>query len=85
MPVSPLQPEAGFKLIGHDVVSRSISSFFECSPLSCNYAAQEFAVNSWCLSEHIADAEGACRNISAGNYEPGPYYLFEVLRKGPDA
>lgn len=84
VPVSPLEPEAGFKFIGHDVVSRSVSPFFECSPLSCNYAAQEFAVNSWCLIENIADAVGACRKISAGNYEPGPYYLFEVLRKGRD-
>ena len=85
VPVSPLQPQAGFKFIGYDVVSRSSSPFFECSPLSCNYAAEEFAVNSWCLIENIADAEGACRKISAGNYEPGPYYLFEVLRKGRDA
>jgi len=85
VPVSPLQPEAGFKLIGHDVVSRSSSPFFECSPLSCNYAAEEFAVNSWCLIENIEDAEGACRKISAGNYEPGLYYLFEVLRNERDA
>ena len=85
VPVSPLQPEADFKFIGYDVVSRSSSPFFECSPLSCNYAAEEFAVNSWCLIENIEDAEGACRKISAGNYETGPYYLFEVLRKGRDA
>jgi len=81
VPVSPLEPSTGFKVIGYDIVSRSASSYFECSPLSCNYAAQKFAVNGCCLIERIADAIETCLEISAGNYEPGPYHLFEVLRK----
>lgn len=68
--------------LGHDVVTRSESQFFECSPLSCNNAAEKYDVNEFCL---IADFETSCRALAdisrGGSCEPGPYYLFEVYRK----
>lgn len=74
-------PETYLRL-GWDVVTQSSSDFFECSPLSCNGAAQTFAVNRYCLFDEIADAYAAMLAMSlAGDYEPGPYFLFEVFRK----
>lgn len=81
VPVAPIEDVAGYESIGYDPVSRSTSPFFECSPLSCNSAAEEYAVNNMCLIDQVADAVKACKEICTGNYEPGPYYLFEVLRK----
>lgn len=71
-----------FCFLGHDVVTKSESDFFECSPLSCNNASQNYPVNEFCL---IVDYETACRALAEisreGSCEPGPYYLFEVYRK----
>ena len=33
-----------YQFLGYDPVSKS-TDFFECSPLSCNYAAKKFSVN----------------------------------------
>ncbi len=73
---------ADYDFLGYDIVTHSTSSFFECSPLSCNHAAEVYAVNEFCL---IADQVAAYQTLleisRAGTYEPGPYYLFEVYRK----
>lgn len=81
VPVSLSQTLDGYELLGYDPVSRSAGSFFECSPLSCNYAAKDFAVNRFCLIDDLEDALAAVKTISAGNYEPGPYVLCGVYRK----
>lgn len=81
VPVSPAAELSGFAPIGFDPVSRSSGSFVECSPLSCNLGANQFPVNRHCLIDDAEAAAGACREISAGNFEPGPYYLFQVLRR----
>lgn len=72
-----------FEFLGYDVVSRSMASFFECSPLSCNYGAGTFAVNRHCLAATLEGAYAALAGIGAegAGYEPGPYYLFAVHRK----
>lgn len=73
---------ADFELLGFDIVSRSTSDFFECSPLSCNQAAMEGTVNRFCLLPHEGEAWEWLRRIAReGSYEPGPYYLFRVWRK----
>jgi hypothetical protein len=72
-----------YEFLGYDIVSRSMSSYFECSPLSCNLAATIFPVNTHCLVAALSEAYAALIQIggeSAG-YEPGPYYLFRVHRK----
>jgi hypothetical protein len=78
--LAPL-PDA-YQYLGYDIVTRSIGSFFECSPLSCNSAAEKYAVNKFCLIEDLDDAYRGLMEISRdGHYEPGPYYLTKVFRK----
>jgi hypothetical protein len=81
IPVNPTADLASFEFLGHDPVSRSAGFFPECSPLSCNNAAEDFEVNEHCLIQDREPAYQATIAISKGNYEPGPYYLFEVYRK----
>jgi len=74
-----LRPSADFVVIGYDAVSSNHGQDFECSPLSCNGAAKEFAATSQCLFASLDDAMAAGRTFAAGNWEPGPYYIVEVL------
>lgn len=84
---------ADYACLGFDIVTCSMAAatngvlpewvFFECSPLSCNHAAADFATNAHCL---IETAEAAYRALLAlsgpeAKAEPGPYYLFKVYRK----
>ncbi|MBI1299470.1 hypothetical protein GC175_31465 [bacterium] len=73
--------DGDFHLLGYDAVSRSLGSSFECSPLSCNDAARDHAVNRYCLFESYTTALAGAVEFSAGRYEPGPYYVFEVYRR----
>lgn len=72
-----------YEFLGHDIVTKSISDFFECSPLSCNRAAENFTTNAFCLLDNEVDAYRVLLEMSkAGSgVEPGPYYLFKVYRK----
>ena len=80
-PQVPMEPLAGsFVSIGFDVVSKSISSFFECSPLSCNGFAAKAPVNRCCLLDSLTDAVALAERCSREEPEPGPYYVIEVLR-----
>ena len=74
---------ADYEFLGYDIVSRSIATFFECSLLSCNLAAQEFGANRHCLITELAPAYEAFLKMggSDAGYEPGPYFLFAVHRK----
>ncbi len=73
----------GYEFLGYDIVTKSMSDFFECSPLSCNNAAENFPTNSFCLLETEAAAYEALLAMSkpGSRVEPGPYYLFKVYRK----
>lgn len=77
-----LPPAAGFDVVGYDAVSSSRGCEFECSPLSCNGAAVEMDVNECCLFVSAGDAAAAARTFAAGLFEPGPYYVVEVLAAG---
>lgn len=70
-----------FVSLGFDVVSKSISAFFECSPLSCNGLASEVPVNRYCLLDTLAEAETVADRCSRDEPEPGPYYVLEALRE----
>ena len=80
-PITEKVPE-DYVYLGVDVVSRSTSDFFECSPLSCNLAGVDVSVNEFCL---LPDAEAGLRFLQKvgrdGGYEPGPYYLVSVWKK----
>ena len=71
-------PEESFARIGFDAVARSHDSF-DCSPLSCNGGAATFATNEVCLFQTLEDALAGAREFSKGNWEPGPYWVVEVL------
>ena len=76
--IAPLSPD--FRSLGFDVVSKSASAGFECSPLSCNLMALAVAVNRHCLVDGLDAAEELARRFSLEEPEPGPYYVVEVLR-----
>lgn len=70
-----------FELLGFDVVSKSASDFFECSPLSCNGEAKSFQANQHCLFDALSDAIAAAVAFSKEEPEPGPYYVARVSRR----
>lgn len=74
-------PGSDFESLGFDVVSKSVSDFFECSPLSCNHGAKTFSANEHCLFDALDEAIAAAKVFSKGNWEPGPYYIARVLRR----
>jgi len=79
--VQPLR--SSFTRLGYDAVSCGAGSdyfAFECSPLSCNHAAEQFEVNEHCLVDTPQRAMELALAFSSGNWEPGPYYVVEVLR-----
>jgi hypothetical protein len=73
----------GYRRLGYDVVSRSCGSTFECSPLSCNYAANKVKVNEHCLVDDRDEAFRLAALFSRPEegYEPGPYFVVEVWRR----
>lgn len=79
-PVVPL--DASFRSIGFDVVSRGISAYFECSPLSCNGMAKEVAgVNEDCLLPTLEAAVSFAERCAREQPEPGAYYVLEVFEQ----
>jgi hypothetical protein len=77
------QRPACYEPVGFDAVSKSVSSFFECSPLSCNNMAAEVSVNRYCLIETFAEATAVAGRFSREQPEPGAYYVVEVWRCRP--
>jgi hypothetical protein len=69
----------GYEVVGYDAVSSSLGHGFECSPLSCNGAAKQFAVNSRCLFRSVDDAIAAAQAFAEGHWEPGPLCVVEVF------
>jgi hypothetical protein len=74
---------SGYLPVGYDLVGRSRSSFFECSPLSCNGMAEHIPVNRHCLVDELERALEVGREFSreSSGVEPADYYLVEVLEK----
>jgi len=73
------------ELQGYDVVTFSMGTNPECSPLSCNHLAAEITTNLHCLLESFAEAK---TGLEAGRFdhtEPGPFRIFAVytIEPGP--
>jgi hypothetical protein len=65
-------------LQGYDVVTFSVGTNPECSPLSCNHLASEIKTNAHCLLESFEEAR---ENLESGKFdhaEPGPLRIFAV-------
>lgn len=76
----------GYQFLGYDMVSRSMGTGFECSPLSCNNGCGTYPVNKHCLMDDLDNAWRITQEIARDSeahkrWEPGPYVLVEVYRK----
>ncbi len=65
-------------LEGFDVVSFSVESSPECSPLSCNSCAEGLSTNEHCLFRTFEEAKLAIENDRFQGCEPGPYRIVAV-------
>ena len=50
---------------------------------SCNYMAEEYPVNRFCLVDDLDTALAMVHDFATGNCEPGPYCVVEVWMQGP--
>jgi hypothetical protein len=74
--------DPAFQSLGFDAVVRSLNGF-GCSPLSCNGAAATHPTNERCLFPTVEAAIAGAKEFSAGTWEPGVYWVVEVLgRRG---
>jgi hypothetical protein len=66
------------ELEGYDVVTYSVGTSPECSPLSCNNVAEKVIVNRHCLLATLEDAKTFIETGAFDNTEPGPFRIFAV-------
>ncbi len=71
-------PPSRMQLEGFDVVTLSVGTSPECSPLSCNRLADEVDTSEHCLFTSFEKAERALNDGVFKNSEPGPYRIFSV-------
>lgn len=86
----PIAPEKSFRtmveipehkiLLGYDVVTFSVHTSPECSPLSCNALASEIATNRFCLLDDFQFAHDLAERKVMHDTEPGPYRIIAVYR-----
>lgn len=69
-------------LEGYDVVTFSVGTSAECSPLSCNALATEVETNPHCLLASFERAQQLLEEGKFKNTEPGPYRIFAVYSTG---
>jgi hypothetical protein len=84
----PFRPEPSFithvieprrKILeGYDVVTFSVKTSAECSPLSCNSLATEVETNQHCLLASLQVAQHLLEQGKFKNTEPGPYRIIAV-------
>lgn len=72
-------------LEGFDVVSFSMQSTPECSPLSCNSLSAEVTTNQHCLLESLEVARQLLIDGRFRNTEPGPFRIFSVSALSSEA
>jgi hypothetical protein len=65
-------------LEGFDVVTFSVGTSPECSPLSCNSFATKYRVNQHCLFDSFNEVTAHLKKGDFKNSEPGPYRIFAV-------
>jgi hypothetical protein len=65
-------------LEGYDVVTFSVRTSAECSPLSCNSLAAEVQTNQHCLLASLEQARQLLEDGKFKHTEPGPYRIFAV-------
>lgn len=88
----PFRPDDSFKtsvaaparkqLVGYDVVTFSVHTSPECSPLSCNNLAEAIETNRHCLFASFEEAKARIEGHDFDNSEPGPFRIFAVYIVG---
>ena len=63
---------------GYDVVTFSMGTNPECSPLSCNHLASVIRTNSHCLLKSFEEAKESLESGKFDKSEPGPFRIFAV-------
>jgi hypothetical protein len=86
----PFQPEPSFRtevrmpeyldILGFDVVSYSVKTSPECSPLSCNNLVEKIKVNKCCLLSTLDEAKKLLESGAFTGSEPGPFRIAAVYR-----
>jgi hypothetical protein len=76
--VTDVRPPIARTLEGFDVVTFSVGTAPECSPLSCNRLAGTISTNSHCLLRSCEAAAQALETDCFENSEPGPYRIIAV-------
>jgi len=84
----PFNPEQSFetkvvvpksrKLEGYDVVTFSVGTAPECSPLSCCNLASTIKTNQHCLTVNFEVTKKYVEEGHFNNSEPGPFRIFSV-------
>ena len=72
-----VEPKGKF-IEGYDIVTFSVNTSPECSPLSCNNLAAEIPTNEHCLLESLEEAKHLLESGRFTHSEPGPYRIFAV-------
>lgn len=72
-----IEPESKY-IEGYDVVTFSVHTSPECSPLSCNSLASEIETNQHCLLPSFEKAKQLLEEGWFENTELGPYRIFAV-------
>jgi hypothetical protein len=73
---APVQRE----FLGFDIVSYSLGTSHQCSPLSCNGLCQDVEVNEYCLLDDFDHAIRLTETLNTSKAEPGPYRIIAVHR-----
>ena len=66
------------EFLGFDIVTYSMGTSHECSPLSCNWLCREVQVNQYCLLDDFDAAIQITESLSGKKAEPGPYRIIAV-------
>lgn len=82
LPDLPAEPDlSAYQPAGYDIVQYSDYLGHGCSPLTCNTMGEKFPVNRYALLDELEQALIAARYFAQEQTEPGPYIIFEVLRR----
>jgi len=68
------------EFLGFDIVSYSLGTSHQCSPLSCNRLCREVDVNEYCLLDDFNHAVQLTETLNISKSEPGPYRILAVHR-----
>jgi hypothetical protein len=68
------------EFLGFDIVSYSLGTSHQCSPLSCNGLCKEVDVNKYCLLDDFDQTIRLTETLNINKAEPGPYRIIGVHR-----